>query len=104
MIPKKTVKITFGSGSLEGSFGIDQVTLGDPNSRNNSLLVENYTFGLVKKQAVFSGSFDAIVGLAYQSMAEDGVTPFFDNLIENEVLHDDDGNPQNIFAFYMSTN
>jgi len=29
------VKITFGSGSLEGSFGIDQVTLGDPDSREN---------------------------------------------------------------------
>lgn len=68
------------------------------------MVVDDYTFGLVAKQAVFNGTFDAIVGLAYPSMAENGVTPFFDSFIENEVLHDEEGNPQNIFAFYMSTN
>lgn len=52
----------------------------------------------MKKQAVFSGTFDAIIGLAYPSMAEKGFTPFFDNLMLNEVLD------KNVFAFYMSTN
>lgn len=74
------------------------MTLGDPKSKDNKLVVENYNFGLVEEQQVFSGSFDAIIGLAYPKMAEVGVTPFFDNLINEDVLE------KNIFAFYMSTN
>jgi len=61
-------------------------------------------FGLVEEQHVFSGSFDAIIGLAYPKMAEKGIIPFFDTLINNKVCHDEQGNPANVFAFYMSTN
>jgi len=45
-------------------------------------------FGLVIEQHVFSGSFDAIIGLAYPKMAEKGIIPFFDTLINNKVCYD----------------
>ena len=101
-----TVKITFGSGSLSGSFAQDQVTIGNEGYLGlaQTLNVPDYMFGLVKEQHVFSGSFDAIVGMAYPTMAEKGIRPFFDTLIDDGVLHDDVGNPSNVFAFYMSTN
>ena len=103
--PKKTVRITFGSGSLSGSFAHDQLTIGQAGLfGGNELHVENYNFGLVEQQAVFTGTFDAIVGMAYPSMAEESVTPFFDVLMQEGVLHDEEGNPSNMFAFYMSTN
>lgn len=48
--PKKTVKITFGSGSLSGSFAHDQVTLGQSGFfGGNTLNVKNYNFGLVQE-------------------------------------------------------
>lgn len=100
------VKIYFGSGDLSGSFAQDQVTIGNGGSfgLRQTLNVPDYMFGLVEEQSVFSGTFDAIVGMAYPTMAERGIKPFFDTLIDNGVLHDDVGNPSNVFAFYMSTN
>lgn len=77
--PKKSVHISFGSGDLHGSFAKDQALLGNPNS-GNTLKIEHYEFGLVEEQEVFS-NFDAIVGLAYPTMAERNVTPFFDVLM-----------------------
>ena len=47
---------------------------------------------------MFSGSFDAIIGLAYPSMAEPGLLPFFDSMIQQNLVDN------NIFAFYMSMN
>lgn len=47
---------------------------------------------------VFSGSFDGIIGLAYPSMSEPGLTPFFDTIMREGVVD------KNIFAFYMSMN
>lgn len=47
---------------------------------------------------MFSGSFDAIVGLAYPTMAEKGFTPFFDTMMNEGLVE------QNMFAFYMSMN
>jgi hypothetical protein len=35
----------------------------------------------VTEETVFSGSFDAIIGLAYPSMAEANFTPFFDSMM-----------------------
>jgi len=90
--------ITFGSGSLSGYFVEDVCTMGDPEDAANQLSLENFQFGLVTEQTVFSGNFDAIIGLAYPSMAEKGLTPFFDEIMEEEILKD------NLFAFFMSMN
>lgn len=59
---------------------------------------------MVEEQDVFSGSFDAIVGLAYPKMSERGVTPFFEGLKDAGLLYDQSGKPNNVFSFYMSTN
>jgi len=47
---------------------------------------------------VFSGGFDAIIGLAYPTMAEPNFTPFFDTLMRDGLVE------RNLFAFYMSMN
>lgn len=47
---------------------------------------------------MFTGSFDAIIGLAYPSMAEPGLTPFFDTMMHQGLIDN------NMFAFYMSMN
>ena len=106
MKPHKSAHITFGSGDLEGYFAYDQVTLGHKNALGlgKTLTIDDYNFGLVEEQHVFSGTFDAIIGLAYPKMAERGTTPFFEGLINSGLLHDEQGNPNNVFSFYMSTN
>ena len=85
--------IEFGSGSLSGYFIEDVCSLGD-----DSAVMQDYQFGLVTKQTVFSGRFDAIIGLAYPSMAEPGLTPFFDAMMKQGLVE------ENMFAFYMSMN
>lgn len=52
--------------------------LGDPNDENSNLSVSEWTFGVVTESTVFSEDFDAIIGMAYPSFAEPGVTPFFE--------------------------
>jgi hypothetical protein len=52
----------------------------------------------VTQENVFTGSFDGIIGLAYPSMSEPGLTPFFDTIMRDNLVFD------NIFAFYMSMN
>ena len=42
---KRWVEITFGSGEVKGYFVNDTVTLGDPNDKESSLSVANWTFG-----------------------------------------------------------
>ncbi len=61
-------------------------------------MIPDLQFGLVTSQDVFSGSFDAIIGLAYPTMAERGFTPIFDTMINEGLVE------QNMFAFYMSMN
>ena len=53
---------------------------------------------MVIEQTCFSSKFDAIIGLAYPSFAEPGVTPLMDALIGAQVLN------KNIFTFFLSMN
>lgn len=47
---------------------------------------------------IFTGkNFEAIVGMAYPALAEKGVTPVFDEMINQKLLN------QNMFAFYFTT-
>ena len=55
-------------------------------------------FGLVTEEVVFNATFDAIVGMAYKEFAEPGVIPFFDSLMNADILN------KNVFAFHMSMN
>lgn len=52
------------------------------NGKGKPIVIEEQTFGLVKKEDAFDDTFDAIVGLAYPAMAEDAGLPIFDEMIE----------------------
>ena len=42
------------------------------------------------------GGFEAIVGMAYPTLAESGVIPVFDNMMDQKLLKN------NLFAFYLT--
>lgn len=92
-------RIGFGSGWLKGMFTTDTVTLGNPNTPSKCIKVPNFNFGKVYHQSnIFTGHFDALVGLAYPSMAQPGQTPFFDQLMKHHAVKHD------LFAFFLSYN
>jgi hypothetical protein len=53
---------------------------------------------MIKKECVLDTTFDAIIGLAYPSMASSRGTPLFDNMINQGLLN------KNVFSFFMSLN
>ena len=86
-------KVAFGSGALEGRFEIDSLRLGkdceDP-------AIEEMKFGMAEKVHGFKGiAFNSIIGMAYNTLAQPGVTPLFDKLIETRQLD------KNWFSFYL---
>jgi cathepsin D len=51
-----------------------------------------------KQSTIFTGkNFEAIVGMAYPALAEKGVTPVFDEMINQKLLK------HNMFAFYLTS-
>lgn len=92
---KNAVNISFGSGDLSGGFGTDLCTLGGAES---NLEIKDFSFGSVLKQRNIFNSFDALVGLAYPSMAHENHVPLFDQLMATKQLEN------NLFAFFLSFN
>ncbi|XP_003792373.1 cathepsin E [Otolemur garnettii] len=89
----KTFSIQYGTGSCSGIIGVDRVSVG-------GLTVPNQPFGEALKEPgkVFAHvQFDGIMGLSYPSLAEDGMTPVFDNMITQKLVD------QPIFSIYMSS-
>jgi len=85
--------ITFGTGELRGPQGIDNFHVGP-------YIVANQTFGLIKEELgqVFKEiPFEGILGLAFPSMSARHVKPFFDTIMEQNVL-----SGKNEFSFYMT--
>lgn len=85
------LSIQFGTGKIQGPQGVDDFHIGP-------FTVAKQTFGLI--QTEFGNVFDevpfeGIVGLAWPKMSANGVTPFFDNIIDQGVLN------KNQFAFYF---
>ena len=77
------------------------MTIGDPDDNapaSSSLVISDYTFGMVTEQTCFHDTFEAIIGLAFPSFAEPGVVPLFDEMMKESVLGHD------LFAFFMSIN
>ena len=93
--------IQFGSGALAGHFMKDDIRLGtcDGTKSNGQILIRGQKFGDVEKQkTIFTGSnFEAIVGMAYPALAEKGVKPVFDEMMEQKLLKN------NIFSFYLTS-
>lgn len=84
--------IQFGTGSISGPQGVEDFHVGP-------FTVYNQTFGLIQRQEgkVFDEvPFEGILGLAYPSMSAGGVTPFFDNIINQKALG------RSEFSFYFS--
>lgn len=72
--------------------------MGGCNEEAGGLIhIKNQKFGNTKEAStIFNGhNFEAIVGLAYPELAEPGVTPLFDNMMEQKLLI------SNMFAFFM---
>jgi pepsin A len=88
------LRVTFGTGELTGSQGIDDVEMG-------GFKIKQQTFALIEKE---SGSifekldFEGILGLAFPAMSANHVVPFFDQLMEQKppVLK------KNAFSFYFT--
>ena len=84
--------VQFGTGSLSGPMGVDDLHVGP-------FTVFNQSFGLIQKA---EGSvsrtrlLEGILGPAFPAMAARGSSPFFDTIIEQKALK------SNKFAFYFS--
>jgi hypothetical protein len=79
----------------------DDIRLGtcDGSTSSGQIHITNQKFGNVEKQkTIFTGSnFEAIIGMAYPALAEKGVTPVFDEMINQKLLK------TNVFAFYLTS-
>uniref|UniRef100_A0A8C3CTQ4 Peptidase A1 domain-containing protein n=1 Tax=Cairina moschata TaxID=8855 RepID=A0A8C3CTQ4_CAIMO len=88
----QNLSIHYGTGDMEGIVGCDTVTVA-------SLMDTNQLFGLSTTepgQFFVHVKFDGILGLGYPSLAADGITPVFDNLVNESLLE------QNLFSVYLS--
>ncbi|NWV60991.1 CATE protein, partial [Malurus elegans] len=86
--------IQYGTGSLTGIIGSDRVAV-------QGLAVSDQQFAESISEpgkAFLDAEFDGILGLAYPSLAVDGVTPVFDNMMAQNLVE------LPIFSVYMSSN
>eukprot|EP00419_Tripos_fusus_P009620 CAMPEP_0172669498 /NCGR_PEP_ID=MMETSP1074-20121228/9709_1 /TAXON_ID=2916 /ORGANISM="Ceratium fusus, Strain PA161109" /LENGTH=586 /DNA_ID=CAMNT_0013486279 /DNA_START=81 /DNA_END=1841 /DNA_ORIENTATION=+ len=84
--------IQFGTGEVTGPQAIDDFHVGP-------LTVKQQTFGMIQTEqgSVFEDiPLEGILGLAFKKMSANGVMPFFDNIINQKVLDD------NQFSFYFN--
>lgn len=90
-------KITYGSGPVKGTFGVDTISVADDYT------VEGQTFAQVDTTdglgAVYENAkFDGILGLAFAAISKDaGVNTFIANLNEK-------AGGERMFAFYLGDN
>jgi len=86
------IAIEYGTGSMVGFLDSDTVSVAGIN-------VKNQIFGEATSLAPFfqDQPIDGILGLAYPAIAEDYVTPVFDNMIKQGLV------AKPIFAFYLDS-
>lgn len=86
------VEVEFGSGTIEGSFCIDDVTVGP-------ITVHNQEFGEIEKEEgeIFKKlKFAGILGLSFPKLSNLKFVPFFDNVISGNII------AKNWFSFYLN--
>jgi cathepsin D len=88
----KPFAIEYGSGAVSGHLDEDTVTLG-------GLSIKKTTFAETTKEPGLSfdmAKFDGLLGMAFQSIAIDNVTPVFNDALDQGLIK----NP--LFAFWLS--
>ncbi|XP_027562059.1 embryonic pepsinogen-like [Neopelma chrysocephalum] len=88
----QSLSIHYGTGEMEGIVGSDTVTVA-------SLMDTNQLFGLstVEPGEFFvEVKFDGILGLGFPNLAADGITPVFDNMVNESLVQ------ENLFSVYLS--
>ncbi|KAL8169972.1 UNVERIFIED_CONTAM: hypothetical protein K2H54_060852 [Gekko kuhli] len=84
--------IHYGTGSLSGYLSKDTVSLGN-------LSVKNQLFGEAVSQpgiTFVAAKFDGIMGMAFPKISVKKCTPFFDNVMDQQLLD------RNVFSFYLN--
>lgn len=93
--PNGTIfKILYGSGPVSGFVSESSVTMGGLTAQHQYFAEITDTTGLGAAFKV--APWDGILGMAYQSISEDDLTPVFNNLVEQGVVD------KAVFAFYLS--
>ena len=93
--PNGTIfNVRYGSGPVSGFLSEDSVSVG-------GLTVKHQTFAEVTDvkglgPAFKVGKFDGILGMAFQSISVDDITPPFQNMLEQGIIN------EAVFAFYLS--
>lgn len=87
-------KIQYGSGPVAGFLSRDNVNVGDITVKSQTFAEITDVSGLGMAYKV--GKFDGILGLAFDSIAVDGITPVFEVMVQQGLVN------EAVFAFYLS--
>ncbi|KAI8035484.1 lysosomal aspartic protease [Drosophila gunungcola] len=86
--------ITYGTGSVSGYLSVDYVGFA-------GLSVQSQTFGEVTTETgtnFLYACFDGILGMGFPALAVDGVTPTFQNMVNQNLVQ------QSVFSFFLRDN
>ena len=86
--------IRYGSGPVSGFLSEDSVSVGGLTVKHQTFAEVTDVKGLGPAFAV--GKFDGILGMAFQSISVDDITPPFQNMLEQGIIN------EAVFAFYLS--